>query len=89
MRVIIVSPSLDPTKNVSGVSSVTKFIIENNPLQDYIHFELGRRDDEKGGIFRIGSILRGFKDWKRLLRKYPDAIVHYNFPLEKPSVIKN
>lgn len=89
MQIIIVSPSLDPTKNVSGVSSVTKFIIENNPRQDYIHFELGRRDDEKGGIFRIGSILRGFKDWKRLLRKYPDAIVHYNFPLEKPSVIRD
>lgn len=44
MQVFIVSPSLDPTKNVSGVSSVTKFIIENNPHCDYIHFELVLRD---------------------------------------------
>lgn len=89
MQVIIVSPSLDPTKNVSGVSSVTKFIIENNPCHKYIHFELGRKDDEKGGFYRIGSIFQSFKEWKRLLNKYPDAIVHYNFPLEKQSVIRD
>ena len=89
MQVIIVSPSLDPTKNVSGVSSVTKFIIENNPCHKYIHFELGRKDDEKGGFYRIGSIFQRFKEWKRLLNKYPDAIVHYNFPLEKQSVIRD
>lgn len=89
MKVIIVSPSLDPTKNVSGVSSVTSFIIENNPRHEYVHFELGRKDDEKGGIFRIGAILRSFKEWKHLLRKYPDALVHYNFPLERPSIIRD
>lgn len=89
MHIIIISPSLDPTKNVSGVSSVTKFIIENNPDYHYIHFELGRKDDEKGGIFRIGSLIRRYMDWKKLLRKYPDAIVHYNFPLDKQSIIRD
>ena len=89
MRIIIVSPSLDPTKNVSGLSSVTRFIIENNPHQDYLHFELGRKDGEKGGIHRVNSVIRRFKDWKCLLKTYPDAIVHYNFPLEKPSIIRD
>ena len=89
MQVLIVSPSLDPTKNVSGVSSVTKFIIESNSRHDYVHFEVGRRDGEKGGIHRIGSIIHRFKDWKNLLKKYPDAIVHYNFPLEKLSIIRD
>ena len=89
MRIIIVSPSLDPTKNVSGLSSVTRFIIENNPHQDYVHFELGRKDGEKGGIYRINSVIRKYKDWKCLLKTYPDALVHYNFPLEKPSIIRD
>lgn len=89
MQIIIVSPSLDPTKNVSGVSSVTKFIIENNPYHNYMHFELGRRDGEKGGFFRICSIIRQFKEWRCLLKKYPNAIVHYNFPLEKPSILRD
>ena len=89
MRIIITSPSLDPTKNVSGLSSVTRFIIENNPRHDYVHFELGRKDGEKGGIYRVSSIIRRFKEWKHLLKNYPDAIVHYNFPLEKPSIIRD
>ena len=39
-KIIIVSPSLDPKQNVSGISSVTQFIISNNPDCHYIHFEL-------------------------------------------------
>ena len=89
MRIIIVSPSLDPTKNVSGLSAVTRFIIANNPHHNYIHFELGRKDDEKGGIYRVGSIISGYRAWKQLLRMHPDAIVHYNFPLEKPSILRD
>ena len=89
MRIIITSPSLDPTKNVSGLSSVARFIIENNPHQDYVHFELGRKDGEKGGIHRVNAVIRRFQDWKRLLKTYPDALVHYNFPLEKPSIIRD
>lgn len=89
MDVIIVSPSLDPTKNVSGLSSVTRFIIENNPHHNYIHFELGRKDGEKGGIYRVGSIISGYRAWKQLLRMHRDAIVHYNFPLEKPSIMRD
>jgi len=89
MRIIIVSPSLDPTKNVSGLSAVTRFVIENNPHQDYVHFELGRKDAEKGGIYRVNAVIQRFNDWKCLLQAYPDAIIHYNFPLEKPSIIRD
>lgn len=89
MRIIIVSPSLDPTKNVSGLASVTRFIIENNPHQDYVHFESGRKNGEKGGIHRVNSVIRRFRDWKRLLKTYPDAIVHYNFPLDKLGIARD
>ena len=89
MDVIIVSPSLDPTKNVSGLSAVTRFIIANNPHHNYIHFELGRKDDEKGGIYRVNPIIRKYKDWKCLLKTYPDAIVHYNFPLDKLGITRD
>jgi glycosyltransferase involved in cell wall biosynthesis len=89
MRIIIVSPSLDPTKNVSGMSSVTRFIIENNPHHNYVHFELGRKDDEKGGIRRVNAVIRRFQDWKCLLQTYPDAIVHYNFPLDKLGIARD
>ena len=44
--VIIVSPSLDPTVNVSGVSSVVNFIVSNNKNVNYIHFQQGKADKE-------------------------------------------
>ena len=89
MEIIITSPSLDPQKNVSGISSVTKFIIENNVYYNYIHFELGKRDNEKGGIFRIFPIMKNFFSWNILLSRFPNAIVHYNFPLSKASIIRD
>ena len=89
MKIIVVAPSLDPSKNVSGISSVTKFIISNNKEKEYIHFELGRKDNEKGGIFRIFSILKNMREWKKMLNKERDAIIHYNFPLSKSSILRD
>lgn len=89
MKVIIVSPSLDPTVNVSGISAVTQFIICNNKSVEYIHFELGRKDNEKGGFYRMVALIKSLKMWWSYLTKYPDAIIHYNFPLSKPSIIRD
>lgn len=89
MKAIITAPSLDPSQNVSGVSSVVKFIIENNQRVEYIHFELGRKDGERGGIFRISAILKSLWQWRICLKKHPDAIIHYSFPLSAPSILRD
>lgn len=88
-EVIIVSPSLDPKQNVSGISSVTQFIISNNSDCQYIHFELGRKDNERGGLLRAKAILRSLILWNRILNNYPNALVHYNFPLSKMSILRD
>lgn len=88
-NIIIISPSLDPKQNVSGISSVTQFIIQNNKDVNYIHFELGKKDNERGGIYRIGSILKCLFLWWKTLSKYPQAIIHYNFPLSKASILRD
>lgn len=90
MKVIINSPSLNPQENVSGISSVTQFIISNNKEVDYIHFEIGRKDAEnQGSISRIKRILRNKKEWEKLLMKNRDAVVHYNIPLMKAAIIRD
>lgn len=89
MKSIIVSPSLDPTQNVSGISAVTQFIILNNLQVDYIHFELGKKDREKGGIFRVKSIISSLFKWNKLLKDNSDAIIHYNFPLSRSSILRD
>ncbi len=89
MDIIITSPSLDPKENVSGISSVTQFIISNNRECHYLHFELGRKDKEKGGWYRIPSLVRKYREWKKMLREHPEAMVHYNFPLSKSSLMRD
>ncbi len=89
MLFIITSPSLDPTQNVSGVSSVVNFIIDNNKRHRYIHFELGKKDNERGGIFRIFAIIKAYKRWKMALADHPEAIIHYSFPLSAMSILRD
>ena len=88
-EVIINSPSLDPTQNVSGISAVVQFIISQNKGAKYIHFEIGRKDGEEGGFERLLSILRSIKEWKHLLKNHPDAMVHFNFALTKASIVRD
>lgn len=87
--VIINSPSLDPTKNVSGISSVVQFIIDQNKNCNYIHFEVGRTDEAKGGLSRSFSIIGSLQNWKKLLNEHPEAIVHYNFAMTKVCIIRD
>jgi glycosyltransferase involved in cell wall biosynthesis len=90
MKIIINSPSLDPKVNVSGISSVTQFIISNNKEVDYIHFEIGRKDAEsQSTLSRVKRILRNKKEWELLLKQNQDAIVHYNIPLMKAAIVRD
>ena len=90
MKVIINSPSLDPKVNVSGISAVTQFIISNNKEVDYIHFEIGRKDNEsQGTLSRIAHILRNKKEWELLLVQNKDAVIHYNMPLMKVAIVRD
>ena len=89
MDIIIVSPSLNPNENVSGISSVVQFIISSNPECHYLHFELGKKDRERGGWRRIPALAGRYREWKKMLESHPDAIIHYNLPLSKPSLLRD
>ena len=66
--IIITAPSLDPTQNVSGVSTVVQFIIENNKEREYQHFQIGKTDKESGGVLqRLWRIWRCYGEWRLTL----------------------
>lgn len=66
--IIITAPSLDPTQNVSGVSTVVQFIIENNKEREYQHFQIGKTDKESGGAMRrLLRIWRNYNEWRKIL----------------------
>lgn len=90
MKIIITAPSLNPKENVSGISSVVQFIINNNPNYEYIHFEVGKKDAESSNAFsRVKRILKNRKDWKKLLLENRSAQIHYNMPLMGAAIIRD
>lgn len=86
---IIVTPSLDPKHNVSGISSVAKFIIDNNKEYNYIPFIQGKKDNEKGGLHRITRLIKAYANWKSFLNQHHGYLIHYNFPLDAKSVLRD
>ncbi|SHE35314.1 Glycosyltransferase involved in cell wall bisynthesis [Bacteroides luti] len=86
--IVIVCPTLDPN-NISGVSSVARFIIKNNRSVTYTHFEIGKKNHEKGGLFRILRTANNFKNWILFLREKKGCIIHYNFPITRKSALRD
>lgn len=89
MKILITSPSLDANQNVSGISSVTQFIISYNTENEYLHFELGKKDDENRNILWFFRILKTYFKWGYLLLTHKGILVHFNLALAKPSIIRD
>lgn len=87
--ILITAPSLDTRKNVSGISSVVKFIITNNPEKVYQHFELGRKDDEKRNLWWLLKILKTTFQWMLVVSSKKIELVHFNFALCKASILRD
>jgi glycosyltransferase involved in cell wall biosynthesis len=89
MKIIITSPSLNINQNVSGISSVTQFIIRYNSTNEYLHFELGRKDNEIRNLKWFFRTLRVYLKWFYLMVTLKDILVHFNLALTKASIIRD
>jgi len=88
-KILITSPNLEVSKNVSGVSAVTNFIIENNDKYLYIHFKLGKIDGEKRGIIWLFRNLRAWVLWFFLMIWKRNLIVHFNLALDRLALVRD
>ena len=88
--IIITAPSLNPDENVSGISSVARFVIENNHQDNYLHFQIGKKDNEDGKILHVllNTISR-YRSWKKFLKHHSDALIHYSYPLSGKSIVRD
>lgn len=89
VEVILVGPNPDPKVALGGVSSVVGFILNNNKECNYIHFEQGSRDKEKGGFHKITRVVKRYWKWKKLLTEDSERIIHYNFDLSPFSILRD
>ena len=88
-RVIITGPSLDPIKNIGGISTVAGFVIDNNNSYCYSHFELGKRDNETRTVLYLFRILTAWIHWFFLMICRKRILIHFNFALERRSIMRD
>jgi glycosyltransferase involved in cell wall biosynthesis len=88
-RIIITGPSLDPGENIGGISAVASFVINNNKSYNYIHFELGKHDNEKRSVMDLFRVLKGWLRWFSLLVADRGSLIHFNIALEKRSLLRD
>jgi glycosyltransferase involved in cell wall biosynthesis len=88
-NILITSPSLDAQKNVSGISSVTAFIINNNPGYSYTVFKLGRSDNEKRNVAWVFGLIKTMLQWTGAIASKKNRLLHFNFAFSKASVLRD
>src|SRR3954454_23718957 len=89
MKIVITSPSLDVNQNVSGISSVTNFIIDNNEKTDYLHFQIGKADGKSRNITWFFDLLRIYLSWVFLLFNQKNKIFHFNIAVDKFALLRD
>lgn len=85
MKIVITAPSLDETRNVSGISTVVRQIIEHSG-HEFVHFQAGREDGERSGpAWLLKQALMPFR-FRRLVESEDADIVHINTALTDRSI---
>lgn len=88
MNILITAPSLNPTQNVSGVSSVVQTIIQYNKQQHYYHYLLGRSDKKRNKISWFIQMIKQFVVFPFALKRNRIDLVHQNLPFNPKGLIR-
>jgi glycosyltransferase involved in cell wall biosynthesis len=85
MKIVITAPSLDEHKNVSGISTIVRQVIEHSPHR-FSHFKAGREDREPAGVAWVAKQASlPFRFFGRILIERAD-LVHINTALTDLSI---
>ncbi len=89
IKILITSPSLNTKINVSGISSVVNSIITLNNEQNYLHYQLGRKDNQKNGLFNIISLIWQLVSFVPSLIRNKIDIIHLNIPFDNKGILRD
>ncbi|MCW5961966.1 MAG: glycosyltransferase family 4 protein [Pyrinomonadaceae bacterium] len=88
MQILITSPSLNETENVSGISSLVREIISASACE-FSHFIAGRKDSDNEGVGWIfKQLILPLQFYRKIRRESPD-IVHINTALVPRSILRD
>lgn len=83
--VAITAPSLDATKNVSGISSVVRVILGTEGFK-FAHFQVGSQDSERKNLAWVLSQLSMYAKLPVFLLKNRVSLLHLNTALNPMSI---
>lgn len=88
MKILLTAPSLDETKNVSGISTVVREIIKHGNF-DYTHFSAGRRDGERQNAAWILRQINLPRQFRKELHGRKFDIAHINTAFNPLSIVRD
>lgn len=88
MNVLITAPSLDASKNVSGISAMSNSIITYNKQHRYFHYLLGSPDKLQNRLTRIINLFIQLLAFPFYLRQNKIGLVHQNLPLDPKGILR-
>jgi glycosyltransferase involved in cell wall biosynthesis len=88
MKILITGPSLNPKKNVSGVSSVVNTIIKYNNFHQYFHYLLGREDKPINKFYIIYNIIAQLIKFPFFVKLNKIEIIHQNIPFDTKGILR-
>ena len=88
-KILITSPSLHTSDNVSGIANLTRLVIYNNKDINYHHLITGKKDHEsRNYVWFIKQLLLPIKFFLRLVNNHDIKICHINVPQEDFAIIR-
>lgn len=88
MKILITAPSLSPSKNVSGISSVVSNIIQYNKQHDFYHYLLGKPDRPMNKAVWFFHLLGQLLYFPFTIRKNKIELVHQNLPFDPKGLTR-
>ncbi|HEX8637153.1 MAG TPA: glycosyltransferase family 4 protein [Pyrinomonadaceae bacterium] len=88
MKILITAPSLDENRNVSGISTVVRQIVERGTF-DYEHFNAGRADNEQADAKWISKQAFLPVRFFRLLKREKFDAAHINTAFNPLSIARD
>lgn len=88
MNILITAPSLNPEKNVSGVSTVAGTIIKYNHAHHFFHYLLGRPDEQLTQLNWFIQLVKQILLFPIRVRKQKIDLVHQNLPFDPKGLIR-
>ncbi len=88
MNILIESPGINNINFVSGISSFTRLIINNNPNQKYFHFHIGNDNRSKLRLINYINTLKQIYCLPKFIKKNQIELVHQNLPVDYKGVIR-